>query len=476
MLSVRTSCIISAFVLWVNEVCGIIASYSEKNSAQRVYQGLVELQHRGQDAAGIASLSKEGFVFKRGLGEIKEVFSAHSFGEHEGPFAIGHTRYSTSGGSTSIDIQPFYNPKGAALAHSGHLHPGAWMRAFNNIPGQSRVDSNLLLQFFIQHLEEEDALNEGNFFSKIVKAVRSIYQQVKGSYCVVCLIANKGLLVFRDPQGIRPLCFGERINGENNKEYLFASESHFFQNLGFNLQEVRPGELFFINTKGELYRQVLLQKTHTPCSFEYVYFAHPKTQLNGVLVEKTRQHLGRLLAQQWQEAYSHLNPDFVLPIPKTAITAAKSFAQALQFDYRDYFEVDTTIGRSFIQAEEQQRYKAVQQKLSIKSEKIKDKIILLFDDSIVRGTTAQLIVKQLRALGAKAIYLVSACPPIINICTYGINIPAQDELLAVNHSNDEIKAYLEVDELLYLKKTHLHDTLSQGSKLLPCMRCMNKVV
>ncbi len=457
-------------------MCGIIAIYSQKNSTQTIYQGLLELQHRGQDAAGIASLLADGLELKRGLGRVEEVFSAHSFAPSDTVLAIGHTRYITSGGSAAEDSQPFYSAKGVALAHSGHLHHDSWMNSFNDTE-QSLVDSNLLLQFLVQLLEQDNTDKDDLFFPQLCKAVTTIFQQVKGSYSVVSLIAGKGLVVFRDPQGIRPLVLGERLNPCGQKDYLFASESHFFQNLGFQQQEeVQAGELVFINPQGQLYRQTLVKKTPTPCSFEYVYFAHPQTKLNGVLVEDSRKQMGRLLAQQWQDAYSHLSPDFVLPIPQTATTAALAFAQTLGFSYCDYFKVNNSVGRTFIQPESQQRLSSVNEKLSINPEKIKDKIILLFDDSIVRGTTAQQLVKKLRGLGAKTIYLVSACPPIINVCTYGINIPTKQELLASKHSKEEIKAVLAVDELLYPNREDLLAVITtnqQRTSSLPCMRCMS---
>jgi len=454
-------------------VCGIIAIYSEKNSTQTVYQGLMELQHRGQDAAGIASLLENGLTLKRGLGRVEEVFYDHSFTENQANLAIGHTRYTTSGGASHTDSQPFYNDKGIALAHSGHLHSALWMNPFTNTD-QSLVDSNLLLQFLVSLLEQSN--KEEDFFLQLIKIVTTIFYQVKGSYSVVSLIAGKGLIVFRDPQGIRPLALGERINSSGQKDYIFASDSHFFHRLGFQQQgDVQPGELVFITSQGQLFRQILAQKNPRPCSFEYVYFAHPKSKFNGVLVEDARKNMGRLLAQHWQELHPHLIPDFVLPIPETACTAAFAFAQILGFLYGDYFKVNNKIGRTFIQAEDEQRLESVDKKLTINPGKIKNKKILLFDDSIVRGTTTYLLIKKLRALGAKAIYLVSASPPIINVCTYGINIPRQDELLAATYSKEKIKTFLAVDELLYLKRGDLLNAISiprQRIKTQACMRCM----
>lgn len=451
-------------------MCGIIASYSEQNSAQTVYQGLVELQHRGQDAAGIASLSVQDLQLKRGLGQVEDVFTQHSFADV--PFAIGHTRYGTSGGRTQADSQPFYNEQGIALAHSGHLHQAPWMQAYKNNQ-QSLVDSNLLLQFLVHHLAQANASNEADYFAHLVQIIRTIFQEVKGAYSVVCLIAGKGLISFRDPHGTRPLVFGERINAQQKKDYLIASESHFFQDLDFQQQnEVQAGELIFISMQGQLFRQVLSPKTYTPCSFEYVYFAHPQSTLNGITIKDARQKMGQLLAQQWQENYRHLNPDLVLPIPHTAATAAHAFAQVLNIHYGDYFKINSQIGRTFIQAEHQERIESLNKKLMLDPAQVKNKKIILFDDSIVRGTTAKLLVKKLRAYGAKAIYLVSACPPIINICTYGINLASHEELLAANNSQEQIKAFLAVDELLYPTTEHLLTSINPVHNASPCMRCM----
>jgi amidophosphoribosyltransferase len=459
-------------------VCGIIAIYSEQDSAQTLYQGLLQLQHRGQDAAGLVTLG-DGFSIKRGLGRVDEVFHPDVLARFRGTLGIGHTRYATSGGYSSQDIQPFYSneQEGIALAHSGHLHSNSWMIPFQE-KAQSKVDSNLLLQFLLTLLQDHYLLKDNNaFFSLLCHVVTVIMHQVPGSYSVVGLIADKGLLVFRDSQGIRPLIMGARINSFGKKEYLFASESHFFNDLGFHIiEDVPPGEVIFVSVQGDLYRHSLLKNKPMPCSFEYVYFAKASSIIDGILVEDSRRRMGELLALRWQQSYSHLKPDFVLPIPNTANTAALAFAQKLGFNYHEYFKVNIKVGRSFIHADPLQRDDTIGNKLSINADKVKNKIILLFDDSIVRGITAAHLVKKLKAQGAKHIYFVCACPPIVNICVYGINIPTKNELLAATHSQEKIKQLLDVDELLYPNPQDLINTiyLQNPASNVPCIKCMKK--
>jgi amidophosphoribosyltransferase len=459
-------------------VCGLIAIYSRSHSAQKTYQGLLQLQHRGQDAAGIVTLEDQ-LSIKKGLGRVEDIAHSQLFVDCPALFSMGHTRYATSGGSSPQDVQPFSHdayPQ-VALAHNGHLPQAPWMDPFRE-QAQSTVDSNLLLHFLVGLLKKnQSTTKDTTFFSLLCQTVTAVFKDVPGAYSVVSLIAGKGLLVFRDPQGIRPLIMGERINSLGKKDYIFASESYLFKELDFQLVgEVPPGEVLFVNYKGDLYQQSLIKNKKTPCSFEYVYFAKAKSTIEGIQVEDSRRRMGHLLAQRWQASYSHLKPDFVLPIPNTANTAALAFAEKMGFNYHEYFEVNAKAGRTFIHADPLQREGTIDNKLSIHEDKVNNKSILLFDDSIVRGVTAAHLVKKLKSQGAKHIYFVCACPPVVNVCFYGINIPTKAELIAAKYSQEEIKRLLAVDELLYPEPQDLVNTIGfkKNSNTQPCIQCMQR--
>jgi amidophosphoribosyltransferase len=438
---------------------------------------MMQLQHRGQDAAGIVTLNNDSLYIKRGRGRVEEVFSKDTLSTLQGSLGIGHTRYATSGGEGELDVQPFSTQE-IALAHSGHLHPALWMNMIDEKKLSSRVDSNLLLHFLGSLLDNRpDITNQEHFFSFLSHTITSIFQQVTGGYCLVSLIKGKGLLITRDPSGVRPLAMAERESTSGVKEYLFASESHFFSDLGFKqTKDIEPGEIVYITAQGRLYRRILVQRLKTPCSFEYIYFAKPKSIMDGVLVENARRRMGRLLALRWQQLHPQLKPDFVLPIPNTANTAALAFAHHLGFTYQEYLQVNKQSGRTFIQDNDTQRQLAVRNKLKIEADKIKNKIILLFDDSIVRGTTVTHVIKTLKDQGAKTIYLVLACPPIINVCTYGINIATYNELIASERSIGDIKFILGVDELFYATTEELIESIypHPPTKCALCMQCMVK--
>ena len=460
-------------------MCGIIALYSQDNCAQTLYQGLMHLQHRGQDAAGISTLGDRLYV-KRGKGRVDEVFTSDELDSLQGSVGIGHTRYATSGCRSEYDIQPFSDEGqyGISLAHSGHLSDSPWMSSLENKKLSSLVDSNLLLAFLVDLLKDYPFVEEENdFFSLICQVVQTLFNSVPGAYSIVSLVAGKGLLVFRDPQGIRPLVMSERCSTSGTKSYLFASESHFFSEFGFNEPvDLRPGEVVWVTLTGQLFRKQLTQKKTTPCSFEYVYFAHKDSTMNGVSVTESRHRMGHILAQRWNALHPKLTPDCVVPIPNTANTAASFFAQSLGFHYQDYFAVDKRLGRTFIQPSAKERCLSVSKKLSINPKNIKNKKILLFDDSIVRGTTATHAISYLRTLGAKKIYFVSACPPLVNTCSYGINIPTVSELIAANNSMEAIKKLLGCDELLYPQPHELITAINGRSahqEIEWCLKCMN---
>lgn len=336
----------------------------------------------------------------------------------------------------------------------------------------------MLLHLLADGLDEKNISNDGaEFFTSICSAVNKIFKSVHGSYSVVSTIIGKGLVAFRDPHGIRPLVMGERTLENGSKDYIFASETTMFYALGFEqMGDLQPGEVVFVNRDGNLFRKILTKEKFTPCIFEYVYFARPDSTLNAVSVYRSRLRMGQNLAKRWKEKYPDLVPDVVIPAPFTSNTAALSFAHEIGVRYSEGLYKNPFIGRTFIMPDGQQRSRSVRYKLTPQKTEIKDKKVLILDDSIVRGTTSREIVKMVREFAAKEIYFVSTCPPIKNPCFYGIDIPSRAELIAANHSIDEIQTFLGVDKLLYQEMDDLVEAVTRkGDHHIddPCMACMN---
>ncbi|MCD6040180.1 MAG: purF 1 [Gammaproteobacteria bacterium] len=465
-------------------MCGIVGIYSHTPVAAEIYDSLIHLQHRGQDAAGILTCD-ERFYVKHGLGLVREIFIADDLKHLKGRIGIGHTRYPTAGGYNMADVQPLWigSPRGIAIAHNGNLVN--YRELAQEITQQkhrhlnSSSDSEVLLHLLADGLDEnKPVLDEStDFFQSLSVAVKNIFVRAEGSYSVVSVIIGKGLVAFRDPHGIRPLVMGERMTSDGKKEYIFASETTMFYSLGFQpCGDVQPGELVFINRSGEIYRNILDHRQFAPCIFEYVYFARPDSTLNEVGVYRARLHMGQNLARRWREKYPQIMPDVVIPAPFTSNTAALSFAHELGVRYSEGLYKNPFIGRTFIMPNGVERTRSVRYKLTPQRSEISDKKVLILDDSIVRGTTSREIVRMVKEFGAKEIYFVSTCPPIRNPCFYGIDIPSRKELIAANQTPDEIKQYLEVDALLYQELDDLVEAVTRkGSHGIErtCMACMD---
>lgn len=465
-------------------MCGIVGIYSHQPVSAELYDSLIHLQHRGQDAAGILTCN-ERFYLKNGLGYVREIFSPEDITHLKGNIGIAHTRYPTAGGYDIADVQPLWmgSPRGIALAHNGNLVN--YQELAHEITQKqhrhlnSSIDSEALLYMLADGLDGKNNTDdeEEAFFSKACDAVNAIFKRVKGSYSVVSTIIGKGLLVFRDPHGIRPLVMGERLNENGTKDYIFASENTMFYALGFEPKgDVAPGEVVFVNRSGELFRKVLTKEQFTPCIFEYVYFARPDSTLNAISVYRSRLRMGQNLAKRWRETYPDIIPDVVIPAPFTSNTAALSFSHELGVRYSEGLYKNPFIGRTFIMPDGNQRSRSVRYKLTPQKTEIKDKRVLILDDSIVRGTTSREIVKMVREFGAKEIYFVSACPPIKHPCFYGIDIPSRNELIAAKDSLEQIRDYLGVDKLLYQEIADLVEAVTRrGDHHIdrPCMACMD---
>ncbi len=465
-------------------MCGIVGIYSHQSVAAELYDSLIHLQHRGQDAAGILTCD-ERFYVKQGLGLVREIFSSHDVKQLKGSIGIGHTRYPTAGGQEIADVQPLWigSPFGIALAHNGNLvnyHELALeLTQKKHQHLNSSIDSEVLLHLLADGLDQGGYVADDGalFFDKIARSIEYIYLRAQGSYSAVSVIVGKGLVAFRDPHGIRPLVMGERLNDDGSKDTIFASETTMFYALGFTpIGDVAPGEVVYVNRSGQLYRRVISKKTFTPCIFEYVYFARPDSTINGIGVYRSRLYMGQNLARRWREKYPDTLPDVVVPAPFTSNTAALSFAHELGVRYSEGLYKNPFIGRTFIMPDGEERTRSVRYKLTPQRSELNNKKVLILDDSIVRGTTSREIVKMVREMGAQQIYFVSTCPPIKNPCFYGIDMPSRKELIAANRSEKEIEAYLEVDKLLYQSLDDLQEAVKRKVEYpidQMCMACMD---
>ena len=447
-------------------MCGIVALFNpDENVANSIYDGLIQLQHRGQDAAGISTLNENKMLLHKDTGLVTEVFkSDKSKLNLIGNLGIGHVRYPTAGSNGVNDSQPFYtsNPVNIALAHNGTLTNSESIRKnllkthfcqFN-----TSSDSEALMHLFAYELYKTNfrKLNTSHVF----RALKSIYEKCSGGFSVVALISGIGIVAFRDPNGIRPLSLGTK-----NKSYMIASESSALTALDFEaVEDVKPGEAIILNENGELIRRRVVRKSsHTPCLFEFVYFSRPDSSIDDISIHKSRLRMGDFLGDKILKEYPRLNVDVVIPIPDTSRTSAMQVAYKLGVKYREGFMKNRYIGRTFIMPGQRNRKRSVKQKLNPIEIEFKDKRVLLVDDSIVRGHTSKNIIKMVKKCGAKKVFLASASPPIRHQNIYGIDMPATTELVAHKRSVKEIKRYIKADELIYQNLEDLKRSASIGN-------------
>lgn len=464
-------------------MCGIVGIASHEPVATELYDSLIHLQHRGQDASGILTADHRFYV-KHGMGLVRETFTTDEISHLHGNMGIAHTRYPTAGGYSEFDTQPLWigSPRGIALAHNGnlvnHRELGDNIRFHEHQHLNSSLDSEVLLHVLANELAKINFGGESSaFFDLFCSALKTVFQMVTGSYSVVGLIIGKGLYAFRDPHGIRPLAVGKRTRLDGKQDYIFASETTAFYALGFeHIGDLQPGELAFVDQEGQLFRQMIYAKEFRPCVFEYVYFARPDATLDGVSVYRSRLRMGQNLAKQWKTLYPDITPDIVIPTPFTANTAALSFAHELGVRYSEGLYKNPFIGRTFIMPNQTMRSRNVRYKLTPQQTEIKNKNVLIVDDSIVRGTTSREIIKMVREVGAKSVYFVSSCPPIKFPCFYGIDIPSRNDLIAAKCTEKEIRDYLGVDILLYQLQEDLVEAITRRGDhhiKTPCMACLD---
>lgn len=436
-------------------MCGIIGIVGKNPVNQLLYDGLLVLQHRGQDAAGIVTAEGNTFYMHKNNGLVKDVFQTRHMRSLIGNVGIAHVRYPTAGSSSAAEAQPFYvnSPFGIVLGHNGNLTNSEQLKTemfrqdLRHINTTS--DSEVLLNV-LAHEIEKTSRNAILNTDMVFDAVAGVHKRCKGAYAVVAMIANFGLLAFRDPNGIRPLVIG-KAETEKGTEYVVASESVALDVLGFQLvRDVAPGEAVFIDMDGQFYaRQCAPDAKLNPCIFEYVYLARPDSVIDGVSVYQTRLDMGVTLAEKIKREWKDIHIDVVIPIPDTSRPSALQLGIALGLDYREGFIKNRYIGRTFIMPGQALRKKSVRQKLNPIGIEFKGKNVLLVDDSIVRGTTSQQIVQMARDAGANKVYFASAAPPVRYPNVYGIDMPSREELLATGRTDAQICKEIGADALIY---------------------------
>jgi amidophosphoribosyltransferase len=451
-------------------MCGILGVISQSPANQLLYEGLQVLQHRGQDAAGIATMDGRTFHLHKGNGLVRDVFRTRNMRVLQGNAGIGHVRYPTAGSALDHnEAQPFYvnSPFGIMLGHNGNLTNTTELQKQLFVDDRRHVntssDSEVLLNVLAHELQIK---SKGSRLDvpTIFDSVSSVHQRCKGAYAVVAIIAGYGLLAFRDIYGIRPLVIG--INEtEHGLEYLVASESVALDTLGFKyLRDVVPGEAVFVDIGGKLHSQQCSEKSQlNPCIFEYVYFARPDSIIDGISVYETRLFMGEFLAEKLKRKWGGVDIDVVIPIPDSSRPSALQLANRLGIPFREGFVKNRYIGRTFIMPGQGMRKRSVRQKLNAIGVEFKGKNVLLVDDSIVRGTTSREIVQMARDAGALKVYFASAAPPVRFPNVYGIDMPSRSELIATGRTDEEIGLEIGSDGLIYQDLEDLKAAVRQAN-------------
>ncbi|HAJ14008.1 MAG: amidophosphoribosyltransferase [Hydrogenophaga sp.] len=433
-------------------MCGIVGVVSQAPVNQLIYDALLLLQHRGQDAAGIVTQQGRKFFMHKAKGMVRDVFRTRNMRALPGNVGLGQVRYPTAGNAFSEEeAQPFYvnAPFGIVMVHNGNLTNAKVLKQelfqadHRHINTES--DSEVLLNVLAHELERATrgaSLKPADVFA----AVRAVHRRIKGSYAVIALIAGHGLVAFRDPFGIRPLCFGRGDAG-----FMVASESVTLEGTGFEpVRDVQPGEALFVDASGQLHTEQCAENVrHHPCIFEYVYLARPDSVIDGISVYQARLNLGKTLAKRVVSTVPPSEIDVVIPIPESSRPSAMELAHLLGLTYREGFVKNRYVGRTFIMPGQSVRKKSVRQKLNVIASEFKGRNVLLVDDSIVRGTTSREIVQMARDAGARKVYMASAAPPVRYPNVYGIDMPTPQELVAHGRSVEEIRALIGCDALIY---------------------------
>jgi len=434
-------------------MCGIVGVVSNAPVNQLLYDALLLLQHRGQDAAGIVTLLERKFFMHKAKGMVRDVFRTRNMRALPGSVGLGQVRYPTAGNAYSEEeAQPFYvnAPFGIVLVHNGNLTNAHALRAelfsTDHRHTNTESDSEVLLNVLAHELERSSRgvpLHPAEVFA----AVKNMHKRLRGSYAVVALIAGHGLLAFRDPYGIRPLSMGRSADGT----VMVASESVALEGSGHVFERnIDPGEAVFVDLEGKVHAmQCAESPTLNPCIFEFVYLARPDSVLDGISVYQARLNLGETLAKRVVSTVPPNQIDVIIPIPESSRPSATQLAHLLGVPYREGFVKNRYVGRTFIMPGQGVRKKSVRQKLNVIASEFKGRNVLLVDDSIVRGTTSKEIVQMARDAGARKVYLASAAPPVRYPNVYGIDMPTKDELVAHDRTIEEIRELIGCDALIY---------------------------
>ncbi|MEG0318049.1 MAG: amidophosphoribosyltransferase [Comamonas sp.] len=434
-------------------MCGIVGVVSTTPVNQLIYDALLLLQHRGQDAAGIVTQQERKFFMHKAKGMVKDVFRTRNMRALPGTIGLGQVRYPTAGNAESEEeAQPFYvnAPFGIVMVHNGNLTNAKQLReelaSTDHRHTNTESDSEVLLNVLAHELGRSTSgvpLTTQDVF----KAVRAVHKRIKGSYAVIALIAGYGLLAFRDPYGIRPLCLGKGADGT----WVLASESVALEGTLHTLErDVAPGEAVFISTDGQVHSEQCAENSVlNPCVFEYVYLARPDSTMDGISVYQARLNMGETLAKRVISTVPPAEIDAIIPIPESSRPSAMQLAQLLGIPYREGFVKNRYVGRTFIMPGQGARKKSVRQKLNAIGSEFKGRNVLLVDDSIVRGTTSKEIVQMARDAGANKVYLASAAPPVRHPNVYGIDMPTRAELVAHGRTVEEIRQVIGCDALIY---------------------------
>jgi amidophosphoribosyltransferase len=449
-------------------MCAIIGIVGRSEVATQIYEGLTVLQHRGQDAAGMATTRGDKLYLHKANGLVRDVFDEDSIAHLRGHAGIGHCRYPTAGCDSYEEAQPLYvnSPFGIALAHNGNLTNANELKQELFLSDRRHLntdsDSEVLLNVLAHELQVQPDMTLSP--DQVFKAAEAVHARCTGGYAVIALFPGYGILGLRDPHGIRPAVCGRRETPEG-PEFCIASESVALDVLGFELiGDIAPGEAVFITLDGQLHRRQCAEvEARAPCIFEYVYFARPDSMIDDISVYKSRLRMGEALAKKILRLRPNHDIDVVIPIPDTSRTAALPLAYQLGVKYREGFIKNRYIGRTFIMPGQGERVKSVRRKLNVVDLEFKGKTVLLVDDSIVRGTTSRQIIQMARDCGAKKVYFASASPPVLYPNVYGIDMPAASELIAHGRTEAEIEKELGADWLIYQDLEDLVEACSEGN-------------
>ncbi|MFC4215616.1 amidophosphoribosyltransferase [Pseudophaeobacter arcticus] len=459
-------------------MCGILGIASRQNEVfAELYDGLLMLQHRGQDASGIVTYTGEFFRERKANGLVKDVFSASDAETLRGKVGIGHVRYPTAGSLSAAEAQPFFvnAPYGIYLVHNGNITNTAEQRdkvtAKYSRHLRTTSDSEILLNVLADKISDSIKVNGTvDPIRNLFAGVKMTMERIQGAYSVICMVAGVGMLAFRDPHGIRPLSIARRDAEGDGDDFSFASEDVAFGINGFEkLRDVKPGEAILIDLDGKMHSFQAVEGTLTPCIFEYVYLARPDSMLDGISVYKTQLRMGQTLANQIIEA--DLDIDCIIPVPDSARPVALEVANSMGIRYREGLVKNRYIGRTFIMPGQAERQKSVRRKLNAIPLEMKGLNIMLIDDSIVRGNTIQKIVQMCRDAGAKKVYIASASPPVKYPNVYGIDMPTKHELIADGRTTEEIREELGADALIYQRLEDLVWAAKEGNKDIEAFDC-----